>query len=252
MFDDRTGSPSLWNILSTELKKEGETPFQVHRLDKGTSGVLLVALTSGMQSFLTRAFYHGEVKKTYIARIKGRLELKQQGTIDLPLKMGRKKRYRIAAPRETIQRSAEGTKWTLMQPADPKGLPSRTLVNVIHESSSESKDKWEEGRYNQIETRSTNVSNNETTLVMLHPITGRTHQLRVHMSWIGYPIVGDNLYGPEGKKSKKTRQGETSEVGRGRDTPSPRLALHCLKLEIPNMQPMAASTEVFKAPFPQF
>lgn len=186
MFADRTGAPSLWPMLTTELGKEGLVPLQVHRLDKGTSGVLFVALTRARQASLNQAFESHAIHKYYVATVVGALTMAATGTIDLPLKPGRKSRYRVAAPRADIRR--DGNLWHLKTPT-PEGFPSRTRLRVLNKTASK-------------------------TALLLAPATGRTHQLRVHLSWIGFPILGDHLYGAP-------KSGEQQ---------APRLALHCHKL----------------------
>jgi tRNA pseudouridine32 synthase/23S rRNA pseudouridine746 synthase len=186
LFADRTGAPALWPDLQTELEKDHLKPLQVHRLDKGTSGVLFVALSKSRQAALNRAFARAAIRKFYVARVAGSLDLGRTGIIDLPLKPGRKSRYRVAGPRASIQR--DGSRWHLETPADD-GFESVTRLRVI-------------------------ASTRSTTTVLLAPATGRTHQLRVHLSWIGHPILGDHLYGRPGSPEQQ----------------APRLALHCHKL----------------------
>ena len=123
----------------------------VHRLDKGTSGVLLMARTLPMKKALETLFKKREVKKTYIALIKG-TPRKTQGTIENYLtKKG-------TFHGQTLYGSA------------PKGQRAVTHWKIL---------KKEKG----------------ISLIELHPETGRTHQLRVHLSEMGHPILGDLQYG---------------------------------------------------------
>jgi tRNA pseudouridine32 synthase/23S rRNA pseudouridine746 synthase len=186
LLADRSGAPCLWDALPALL--DGK-PYLVHRLDKGTSGVLLVARDQPTQSALTRAFAKRDVRKFYLAWVTGELTCAGTGTIDLPLRPGRKSRYRVAGPREAILRT--GASWTLTR-RDPEGLEASTRFRVLARAH---------GR----------------TLVLLAPRTGRTHQLRVHLAWIGHPIVGDSLYG----------RPEAPEQG------AARLMLHCHRLVLP-------------------
>ena len=186
MFADRTGSPALWPALQAELHKEHIKPLQVHRLDKGTSGVLLVALRKSRQAALNRAFARAVIRKFYVASVVGTLTLDGTGIIDLPLKPGRKSRYRVAGPRAGIRR--DGNRWHLSAPTG-EGVASLTRIRIL-------------------------ATTRSTTTVLLAPATGRTHQLRVHLSWIGHPILGDNLYGRPDSPEQQ----------------APRLALHCHKL----------------------
>jgi len=187
LLADRSGATCLWDTLRDQLAQEGHEPHSVHRIDKGTSGVLLVALTRERQAQLTLSFQRREVRKFYVARVIGDLHLKgYSGTIDLPLAKGRKSRYRVAGPRERIAR--HGTRWH---------LTGRTAAG--HESVTRLRRIGGDGRH---------------TLLALQPLTGRTHQLRVHLAWIGHPIVGDHLYGKPDAIEQQW----------------PRLALHCHRM----------------------
>lgn len=195
---DRGGEACLWD----HLKDTYQTPLLVHRLDKGTSGVMAVALNLSTQSALTRAFMERRVIKLYLARIVGNLDLTGTGTIDLPLRRGRKSRFRVAGQRDAIVRS--GDTWTL--PEANQGHASVTRCRRVHAA--------------------------EDNCVILKPLTGRTHQLRVHLSWIGHPIVGDSLYG------KPTSPEQVAD----------RLMLHAHKLTLPKFgtfcAPVAAGFEI--------
>ncbi len=121
----------------------------INRLDRDTSGVLLIGKNSHSQDYLTKQFQEGTVVRKYIAVVKGIVK-NNSGTIDEP-----------------IGRPIEGDiKRTVM----PDGAPSVTHYRVIERFI-------------------------EHTLVELKLETGRTHQIRVHMTHIGHPIVGDDLYG---------------------------------------------------------
>jgi len=185
LLADRSGAPCLWDELRRELAPL--EPLSVHRIDKGTSGVLLVALTRACQAHLTQAFQRRDVRKFYLARVVGDLDLGgRTGEIDLPLAKGRKSRYRVAGLRERITRRDQ--RWR---------LSGRTTGG--HDSVS---------RLRRI------GGNGGQTLLLLQPLTGRTHQLRVHLSWIGFPILGDQLYGKPAANEQAW----------------PRLALHCHRI----------------------
>ncbi len=190
LLADRSGSPSLWDLLPDAL---GDTPRLVHRLDKGTSGVLLVALNLETQRRLTRAFRQRRIRKYYLTRVVGRLDSPgaHSGTltIDLPLRKGRKSRYRVAGARADISRTAHG--WSL-RTAGRDAHPSQTRIRVLQRQA-------------------------DHTLLLAAPLTGRTHQLRVHLAWIGHPILGDHLYGRPGAPEQR----------------APRLELHCHRLVVP-------------------
>ena len=75
LLSDRSGAPCLWDTLRDELAAQGCEPFSIHRIDKGTSGVLLVALTRERQAQLTKSFADRDVRKFYVARVLGDVDL---------------------------------------------------------------------------------------------------------------------------------------------------------------------------------
>ncbi|MDH3644221.1 MAG: RNA pseudouridine synthase [Gammaproteobacteria bacterium] len=187
LLADRSGAPCYWDRLKEEIAPE--KPYLVHRLDKGTSGVLLVALNVTTQRTLTRAFQARDIGKFYLAWVVGALNATTTHSIDLPLKKGRKSRYRVAGQRGDI--TLNNHTWHL-DPDPLVGHPSVTRVRTV-------------------------AHDERRSLVILQPLTGRTHQLRVHLSWIGHPILGDHLYG---KPNDPRQQAE-------------RLQLHCHRLRVP-------------------
>ncbi len=215
MFADRVGAETLWPQLLAQFGRL----LPVHRLDKGTSGVLVLARQQFMQQHLNRVFSSGSqqatrqpmprnsaagkpatLRKYYVARVTGKLRLAGTGLIDLPLMPGRKSRYRVAGPRDAIER--QGTRWILRGLPDSKAVAARTGVRVLTPPSKE------------LPPDGTPRSD---SLLMLRPLTGRTHQLRVHLSWIGHAIRGDHLYGnPKDPAQQHSR-----------------LALHCHRLVLP-------------------
>ena len=140
----------LHYLNSVEFKQlSPDRPGIVHRLDQGTTGVLLIAKNSEMHTQLSDLFKNRNIKKTYHAIAFGKMAL--AGTIDSPIGRDRKDRKKISS-RSQKTRSAV-TQWN-------------TIQRFSHFS-----------------------------YVALHPLTGRTHQLRVHLSEAGFPIVGDPTYG---------------------------------------------------------
>ncbi|MDO4741988.1 MAG: RluA family pseudouridine synthase [Candidatus Saccharibacteria bacterium] len=123
----------------------------VHRLDRDTSGVVILAKNEEVQAFLRRQFQDRKTHKTYFAIITGRPKL-DAARIDLPIARDLK--------RPTTFR------------VDPNGKASETFYRVIK-------------------------TDDKHSLVELRPTTGRTHQLRVHLKYLGHPIVGDKVYGEE-------------------------------------------------------
>ncbi|MFC6009783.1 RluA family pseudouridine synthase [Nocardia lasii] len=146
----------------------GTQLYPVHRIDKVTSGLVLLATDLAAHGPLTRQFNNQTARKTYLAIVAG-ADLPDRGVLDLPLSVGRKNRVRIAAPREAIQR--DGDRWFVAEndllPA--KNYPSRTEFVTV-------------------------ARRGDQALLALHPVTGRRHQIRVQLAWIGHPILGDPLF----------------------------------------------------------
>lgn len=150
----------------------GETLYPVHRIDKVTSGLVLLAKELGAHGQLTRQFNKQTAEKAYLAIVTSG-ELPDTGVIDLPLSVGRKNRVRIAAPRESIRREAD--RWFVADAdlLDTKNYPSRTDFATV-------------------------LRRDDYAVLALRPITGRRHQIRVQLAWIGHPIVGDPLFDKSG------------------------------------------------------
>lgn len=132
---------------------DGPRPRLVHRLDKDTSGVLLIARTPGSAAFFSKRFSGRTARKIYWAIITGVPDV-ADGLIDLPLA----KQPGTGGEKMMVDKSGEGQ-------------PARTRYRVLDRAG------------------------NRACWVELQPLTGRTHQLRVHMAAIGHPIVGDGKYG---------------------------------------------------------
>jgi tRNA pseudouridine32 synthase / 23S rRNA pseudouridine746 synthase len=147
-------------------------PALAHRLDKDTSGCLVLGRHRKALAHLGLLFKHGKIEKTYWAVVEGGPDA-DEGTIDLPL--GRL--------------NAERGWW--MKP-DPHGLPSVTTWRVLGRSPPHRGILGEAASDAQ---RSNKEPGRLLTWLALTPVTGRTHQLRVHCAASGWPIVGDNIYG---------------------------------------------------------
>lgn len=158
----------------------------VHRLDMGTSGLLLMARGKDMQRALSGLFERGKVEKTYLADVWG-APSPASGEIDLPLI----------------------TDW-----------PQRPRQKVDHEIGKPSQTHYE-----------TISSAGGVSRLRLTPLTGRSHQLRVHLASIGHPILGDDLY-----------------AGLAAPALRPRLALHASQLGFSH--PATGILAAFEAPCP--
>ncbi len=164
---DSLAQALLYHFKDIHLVGEEGRSGIVHRLDKDTSGVMMVALTPEMYDHLKDAFLERKVRKEYFALVKGRIDEKH-GKIDLPLGKSQK----------------DFRKYTTNTADMVREKPSLTEYWVEQYYTAETKDGVD--FYTQIK-------------VKLH--TGRTHQIRVHFSALGFPLVGDELYG--GKKVMK-------------------------------------------------
>lgn len=174
------------DCLIERLRGAFPTVLLVHRLDLDTSGVMVFALTPHAQRHLSKQFEERRTKKTYVARVDGRLQ-PRTGRVDLPLIVD----------------------W-----------PNRPRQKVDHEQGRPAQTDWRVVRASDAETR-----------VRLMPVTGRSHQLRVHMAQTGHPILGDPLYAS----------------GAARDD-HPRLMLHAESLRFKH--PESGVQMSFSAPVP--
>jgi 23S rRNA pseudouridine1911/1915/1917 synthase len=143
-------------------------PGIVHRLDKETSGVILVAKNDFAHAKISEAFRQRAVKKTYIALVEGLLKEKQ-GRIELAIGRDLHRRTRMAVHREKPVSAVRG---------------NASRGSVLPGNAREARTDWR-----------TLVEVDGTTLVEVQLHTGRTHQIRVHFSAIAHPVVGDTLYG---------------------------------------------------------
>jgi len=170
--------------------REIDRPGIVHRLDRWTSGVLLVAKTQKVHAFLKEQFQGREIKKEYNTFVFG-LVKNDFGTINLPL--GRSK--------------GDFRQYTAPPNARGEMREAETYYEVVFRGK-------------------------EHTFVKVQPKTGRTHQIRVHMKALGYPVVCDRVYA----------------LNRGTALGFERLALHARKVSFRNE---AGDIKTVEAPFPQ-
>lgn len=136
--------------LAVSGEGAGRRPGIVHRLDKQTSGLIIVAKHEEARRFLQRQFKRRQVEKTYVALVEGQLQ-PPRGIIDAPIGRDPQHRQRMAV----LSRG---------------GRAARTVYHLVEYL-------------------------NDYSLLSVRPITGRTHQIRVHFAAIDHPLVGDHLYG---------------------------------------------------------
>jgi len=175
VLDKPAGFPVVGERHGTDLvrlaREAGEWLLPVHRIDKVASGAVLLAKQPWAHADLARQFSRRSVDKAYLVVTRSR-GLPEQGTIDLPLCVGRKNRVRVAAPRASIVADEAGGRWSVASSevfTDTRTYPSLTTFARV----------WED---------------EGNTLLAVRPVTGRRHQIRVHLAWIGHPIEGDPLF----------------------------------------------------------
>lgn len=182
------------DCLSSRLQQEFPDSLVVHRLDMATSGLMVFARGVEMQRRLSGMFHDREVEKRYVAVVAGKLE-PGTGEVDLPIAadwpnrplrkidaaLGKRSltRYRVLSHKESVLAEPDRTTSHLTTPA------SGQVAGYVEAHSASDHSPFDGLRAN----------GREGSRVELEPVTGRTHQLRVHMAAIGHSILGDALYG---------------------------------------------------------
>jgi 23S rRNA pseudouridine955/2504/2580 synthase len=185
---------TLDRLMAAFARSNGKRPRLVHRLDAPTSGVIVSAKTQPAAAALSQAFADRLVEKTYLAVVTGSPLPDGETEFSMPLTR------HIARPGLELMRAA--------RPGDQSSQSAVTRWRVL-------------------------ASSGQTHLLSVEPQTGRMHQIRVHLSIQGRPILGDPYYG-----GASTLKGE----------PVPRLMLHAHRLDIPH--PTAGGRIVLNAPPP--
>ncbi len=189
--------PDKQDCLSKRVQGRYPEALIVHRLDQDTSGLLLLARGIEAQRRLSKLFEMRQVKKRYIAVVAGQPE--QTQAAELPDEDG----WRIIDGPILLD-------W------------ERRPLHIIHPDGKASRSRWRA-------LQSSHSDNFSASLIELEPVTGRTHQLRVHMQSMGHPMLGDSLYAPPDIKAL-----------------SPRLLLHAQELAF--VHPFTEQALAFKAP----
>jgi 23S rRNA pseudouridine1911/1915/1917 synthase len=186
-YDDTLVNALLARYPSLQAAEGAPRPGIVHRLDRDTSGLLIVAKNARTQAALTEQMKRHEVVKRYLALVEGVVPL-DSGSIDAPI--GRD-------PRHRQQMNITAT----------AGREARTRFRVLERFA-------------------------RHTLLLIQLETGRTHQIRVHLRAIGYPVAGDRVYG-----------------GSRQSLPLHRQFLHAYQLEFAH--PTTGQRMMFEAPLPE-
>ncbi|MGA8146968.1 MAG: RluA family pseudouridine synthase [Gallionellaceae bacterium] len=168
------------DCLSARIQKEFPDALIVHRLDMATSGLLVFARGVEMQRNLSQMFRERAVQKRYVAVVAGKMEPEStQSTPSPALPKRERGRSLLLLPGE----GWEGG-WGEINLPLVADWPNRPLQKVDYEAGKPSLTRYRVSDYDD-----------DTTRLELEPVTGRTHQLRVHLAAIGHPIIGDALYG---------------------------------------------------------
>lgn len=180
------------DCVSARVQLEFPDALVVHRLDMATSGLMLMARSAAMQRDLGRLFELRDIHKAYIAVVDGCI----------------------------VTTSEDDKAWQLIDLPIAPDWPNRPLRRIDRDCGKSSQTRWK--------VLSTDQAAG-TTRVALQPLTGRSHQLRVHLKAIGHPILGDALYAPPAVQSA-----------------APRLLLHASQLAFNH--PVSGSPVRFECP----
>lgn len=187
-------------------------PGIMHRLDKDTSGIMIIAKDNTTYYELKKHFQDRTIKKEYLAVVRGNFK-ENIGSISVPIGRSKSDFRNWLAPTGADRAFGRGTRGELRDAVTDYRVLGATRGSPFVADGVVTKD-------NQA----------DWSLILIKPRTGRTHQIRVHMKYVNHPIGGDKLYGDD-----KTI------------TAYPRLMLHALRLSYVDKE---GTTRVFEAPMP--
>jgi 23S rRNA pseudouridine1911/1915/1917 synthase len=183
---NRNTSYSLTHEVKYQFGKDANI---THRIDKETSGIIIVSKYKQIEKKIKTLFEEKKVKKTYLAFVKGNIN----------------KNLKIDAP---ILKNRDFSTIKLKVIIDKNGKPSQTLIEPI---------MFDKKR--------------DITLIKAFPLTGRQHQIRVHLSHINHPIIGDPIYGVDTNFANRYLDKTLSQEERIATTGADRVMLHAHSVE---------------------
>ncbi len=217
--------PTLEDILKTDFGIKIDRGGIVHRLDKDTSGLLVVAKTDEVLANLQNQFKTRTVKKEYLCLVHG--EVKEKVKVDAAILRHPGDRERFT----TLDQLKFGKEGLNAREAVTEFEPVQHLV-ISDQRLVELFPGFTKNQYRKLYT----IQYTLFTLLKCHPLTGRTHQIRVHLKYLGHPIVGDDKYG--GRKAVRLDHRFCS-----------RQFLHAAKLEFDH--PKTGERMEFESPLPE-
>lgn len=184
--------PQKQDCLLHRLRCHWPQALVIHRLDQASSGLILFALNPQVQSHLGRMFAERQIRKHYLAIVQGDMS-------------------------DQVGKGTQSMDWPLA-----RDWPNRPRSKIDFDQGKPSLTRWRVLKL---------AANQASSRVLLEPVTGRSHQLRVHMQALGHPIVGDRLYGSENAQP-----------------PASRLFLHACSLQFTH--PITQTRLIIKCPAP--
>ncbi len=179
---DSLAEALLYHFKDIKGVGEASRPGIVHRLDKDTSGVMLVARTPEMYEYLKDAFAERKIKKEYIALVLGKME-KPHGFIETPIGKS-KSDFRKHTTKDMLQPKDALTEYQVLEFFKLSGRRAASAGDLSFSKKASS-----------ALSLPLNSTLDYYTLVRVKLHTGRTHQIRVHFYSLGHPLAGDKLYG---------------------------------------------------------